>query len=84
MQDITLGKPAKAQLAKPVDGPEKAYHTMKGNEFVVETKFDGAPALEMPPYRLTGGACWTDMPNLKWLLGLCRSTVNHAETQPEL
>lgn len=44
MQDLTLGKPAKAQLAKPVRSPEEAYQLMKGKHFVVETKFDGAPA----------------------------------------
>ena len=40
-QDITLGKPAKAQLAKKVDSPEQAFALMKGKAFVVETKFDG-------------------------------------------
>lgn len=42
MQDITVGKPAKTQLARAVRGPEEAYNIMKGRPFVVETKFDGA------------------------------------------
>jgi ATP-dependent DNA ligase len=42
-QDISLGKPAKAQLARKVTSPEQAFETMKGKTFVVETKFDGAP-----------------------------------------
>ena len=45
LQDISLGKPAKAQLAKSVRGPEEAYQLMKGKQFVVETKFDGPPAV---------------------------------------
>jgi len=40
-QDITVGKPAKAQLARPVTGPEEAFKRMSGKQFVVETKFDG-------------------------------------------
>ena len=43
LQDITVGNPAKAQLARAVRGPEEAFNIMKGNFFVVETKFDGAP-----------------------------------------
>jgi hypothetical protein len=43
LQDITVGNPAKAQLARAVRGPEDAFNIMKGNFFVVETKFDGAP-----------------------------------------
>ena len=42
-QDITVGNPAKAQLARAVRNPEEAFNTMKGSFFVVETKFDGAP-----------------------------------------
>ena len=41
LQDITVGNPAKAQLARAVRNPEEAFNIMKGNFFVVETKFDG-------------------------------------------
>ena len=44
LQDITVGNPAKAQLARAMRGPEEAFNIMKGNFFVVETKFDGAPS----------------------------------------
>ena len=45
LQDITVGNPAKAQLARAVRSPEEAFNIMKGNFFVVETKFDGAGPL---------------------------------------
>ena len=41
VQDITVGNPAKAQLARAVRSAEEAFNVMKGNFFVVETKFDG-------------------------------------------
>ena len=40
-QDITVGNPAKAQLARAMRNPEEAFNLMKGSFFVVETKFDG-------------------------------------------
>jgi len=43
-QDITVGNPAKAQLARAVRNPEEAFNIMRGSFFVVETKFDGRPA----------------------------------------
>ena len=40
-QDITIGKPISAQLAKAVFTPQQALDAMKGRPFFLETKFDG-------------------------------------------
>ena len=48
-QDITVGNPAKAQLARAVRNPEEAFNTMRGSFFVVETKFDGGLLLLIAP-----------------------------------
>ena len=33
------------QMAKPVKHPQDAFSHMKGSDFVIETKFDGASSL---------------------------------------
>ena len=40
-QDVTVGKPVSAQLAKAVFTPQQAVDAMKGRPFYLETKFDG-------------------------------------------
>ena len=46
MQDIRSfiqpGKPVEMQMAKPVKHPQDAFSHMKGSQFAIETKFDGA------------------------------------------
>ena len=63
VQDITVGNPAKAQLARAVRNPEEAFNLMKGNFFVVETKFDGRlhiPALTPTLWLLSCTKCADD------------------------
>ena len=40
-QDITVGRPICPQLAKTVFTPQEAITAMKGQPFLLETKFDG-------------------------------------------
>ena len=41
LQDVVVGKPVGAQLAKPAKDPQQALDAMKGKAFLLETKFDG-------------------------------------------
>ena len=42
LQDVTVGKLVKPQLAKMAFNPEHAMEMVKAKQFLVETKFDGA------------------------------------------
>ena len=41
-QEVEPGQPVNPQLASQSKSPEEAVAKMKGREFVVETKLDGA------------------------------------------
>ena len=45
-QDVTVGKPCSPQLAKAVFEAQEAFQAMKGQPFLLETKFDGETCIE--------------------------------------